>query len=227
MPYRGFPIFDGDWWLLLLAALMLLCFGEEISWGQRIFGWGTPSVFKALNSQHETSIHNIWIFQAKEPDGSRKTGLALLINPNRLLSMFWLAYCVAVPLITMVSTKASQTVKFFGFPVARFAAGTLFILNFAIFRFVVTYGSMDRDTVAAFDELKETNYEFAFMVLAICFLTHIVSSPCAGVPYPLHETMPQKTPSFPDPKIQRGPYRPLTCDPGWCRIRLWKSCERT
>ena len=87
-----------------------------------------------------------------------------------------LAYCVAVPLITMVSTKASQTVKFFGFPVARFAAGTLFILNFAIFRFVVTYGSMDRDTVAAFDELKETNYEFAFMVLAICFLTLIVSS---------------------------------------------------
>ena len=67
--------------------------------------------------------------------------------------------------------------KFFGFPVARFAAGTLFILNFAIFRFVVTYGSMDRDTVAAFDELKETNYEFAFMVLALCFLTHIVSSP--------------------------------------------------
>ena len=26
--------------------------------------------------------------------------------------------------------------------------------------------------------------------------------------------MPQKTPPFPDPKIQRGPYRPFTCDRG-------------
>ena len=121
----------------------------------------------------------------------------------------------------MVSTKASQTVKF----LARFAAGTLFILNFAIFRFVVTYGSMDRDTVAAFDELKETNYEFAFMVLAICFLTLIVSSSLRKSSLPASRDNASETPSFPDPKIQRGPYRPLTCDRGWCRIRLWKSAN--
>jgi len=165
-----------NWWLLLLALLMFLCFGEEISWGQRILGWSTPSAFEAFNAQHETNIHNLWVFHAKESDGSPKTALELLINFNRLLSMFWLAYCVAVPLLTMVSAKARQTVSFFGFPVARFAAGTLFVINFAIFRFIVTYGPMDRVGITAFDELKETNYEFAFMILALCFLADIIGS---------------------------------------------------
>ena len=33
--------------------------GEEISWGQRIFGFHTPGYFLNLNSQHETNIHNM------------------------------------------------------------------------------------------------------------------------------------------------------------------------
>ncbi|MCZ6818896.1 MAG: hypothetical protein O7G31_05330 [Calditrichaeota bacterium] len=32
---------------------------EEISWGQRIFGWQTPSFWASVNEQNETSIHNI------------------------------------------------------------------------------------------------------------------------------------------------------------------------
>jgi hypothetical protein len=32
---------------------------EEISWGQRVFGWHTPESFKALNYQQETSLHNL------------------------------------------------------------------------------------------------------------------------------------------------------------------------
>ncbi len=33
--------------------------GEEISWGQRIFGWATPAELETLNRQGETNIHNI------------------------------------------------------------------------------------------------------------------------------------------------------------------------
>ena len=32
---------------------------EEISWGQRVFGWQTPEGLKALNYQQETSLHNL------------------------------------------------------------------------------------------------------------------------------------------------------------------------
>ena len=36
--------------------------GEEISWGQRVFGWSTPDTLDAVNHQGETNVHNIrWI----------------------------------------------------------------------------------------------------------------------------------------------------------------------
>lgn len=37
----------------------LICAGEEISWGQRVFGWETPTAFAEINEQGETNIHNI------------------------------------------------------------------------------------------------------------------------------------------------------------------------
>ncbi len=33
--------------------------GEEISWGQQVFGWETPETLNAMNHQGETNIHNI------------------------------------------------------------------------------------------------------------------------------------------------------------------------
>jgi len=54
---------QGRW---LLAALLLLVAvtafgmaGEEISWGQRVFGWSTPADLAHGNRQGETNLHNI------------------------------------------------------------------------------------------------------------------------------------------------------------------------
>jgi hypothetical protein len=44
---------------VVLAAMALFVAGEEISWGQRIFGWLTPANLEAVNHQGETNIHNI------------------------------------------------------------------------------------------------------------------------------------------------------------------------
>lgn len=44
---------------LLLAVGCLFVAGEEISWGQRIFGWGTPEALEKVNKQDETTIHNV------------------------------------------------------------------------------------------------------------------------------------------------------------------------
>jgi hypothetical protein len=40
-----------------LGALFIL--GEEISWGQRLFGWATPDALDEVNAQGETNLHNI------------------------------------------------------------------------------------------------------------------------------------------------------------------------
>jgi len=45
---------------MLLFTLGCIYFGgEEASWGQHYFGWGTPEALAAVNAQQETNIHNI------------------------------------------------------------------------------------------------------------------------------------------------------------------------
>ena len=53
--------YNNDYISVKLALFVLFfIFGmEEISWGQRIFGWNTPEALSAINYQNETTIHNI------------------------------------------------------------------------------------------------------------------------------------------------------------------------
>ena len=47
------------WIQLLLATVFLLGAMEEVSWGQRLFGWGTPAILRDANVQGETTLHNL------------------------------------------------------------------------------------------------------------------------------------------------------------------------
>lgn len=51
-----------------IGAAMLGCIyiaGEEVSWGQHIFGWVTPEFWSGVNDQNETNLHNTssWLDQ--------------------------------------------------------------------------------------------------------------------------------------------------------------------
>lgn len=45
-------------WALLAISCVLVA-GEEISWGQRIFDYGTPESLEHVNRQREATVHNI------------------------------------------------------------------------------------------------------------------------------------------------------------------------
>ena len=45
--------------LIACALVFLVGAGEEISWGQRIFGWDTPDALGEVNQQNETNFHNM------------------------------------------------------------------------------------------------------------------------------------------------------------------------
>jgi len=51
-------------WVVALYGLMVLglvfMIGEELSWGQRLVGWGTPEAIADKNKQAETNLHNIY-----------------------------------------------------------------------------------------------------------------------------------------------------------------------
>lgn len=65
----------------LLAALCFFGAGEEISWGQRIFGLETPEFFEENNAQGEIGLHNLVVEIGGEEVKLNKlifgTGLAL------------------------------------------------------------------------------------------------------------------------------------------------------
>jgi len=43
----------------LLALVLFVMAGEELSWGQRIFHWDTPADYAKVNAQGETNLHNL------------------------------------------------------------------------------------------------------------------------------------------------------------------------
>lgn len=44
---------------ILFFLGLIYYFLEEISWGQHLFNWQSPELFKFLNKQNETNLHNI------------------------------------------------------------------------------------------------------------------------------------------------------------------------
>ena len=46
--------------IVTISVLLFLVFGEEISWGQRIFNWESTGVFNDYNYQKETNVHNFF-----------------------------------------------------------------------------------------------------------------------------------------------------------------------
>ena len=45
-------------WLVVYTLGCIYFLGEEISWGQHLFGWSTPDAWLAFNDQQETNFHN-------------------------------------------------------------------------------------------------------------------------------------------------------------------------
>lgn len=99
--------------LLALAALFFFGFGEEISWGQRIFGIAPPESVEAANSQGELNVHNLDFF------GS--------FNSDSLFQVFWLVLGVVVPL-TALWLPARRVLQRF-VPILPLALAPLFVVN--------------------------------------------------------------------------------------------------
>lgn len=164
---------------LLLGLFFFVCFGEEISWGQRIFHIDTPEPIKKHSASGEINIHNLWIFYHRYPDGYSKSFWKLLMNMNRLLSIMWLGFCVMLPLAERVSSGISDCCRRIGLPVPPLWIGGLFLATYI--SFCVTRAVFSNEAVvSSFDELKETQYALSFAVLGLYYA--FASHPSQNLP---------------------------------------------
>lgn len=87
-------------WIAMLTLGCVYFAGEELSWGQHVFGWGTPEYFAKVNDQQETNIHNISSWFDQKPRLLLELWVLIggviyplvwcrLRSPSRRQSWFW------------------------------------------------------------------------------------------------------------------------------------------
>ncbi len=149
---------------LLLGCLFLFAFGEEISWGQRIFHFRTPELLEGINVQREINIHNLYGLQKFDAEGRQSMSL-----PHKAFSLFWLAYCLIIPILNKFISNGFKWLKTINLPVVPIFIGVFFLANYLMQRLInlyildVMHGSLI--------EIKECNFAFLFLAASIWFFS--------------------------------------------------------
>ena len=111
---------------ILGGMAMVFVAGEEISWGQRIFGFATPDFLMRLNQQKEFTVHNI---------------------VNGMFEIIWLNGTLILCAITSAAFFCRKD-RLFGIPLPSI----LLMLGFLI---ITSYDSASRITELSGDSIKE------------------------------------------------------------------------
>ncbi len=148
-----------------LAFLFLFAFGEEISWGQRIFNYATPEALKKINAQEEFNIHNIQVFHGRTEDGVEKKGIFALFTMHRLFYIAFLTYLFIIPLLTKLNGNFKAFINKRGLPLPPIIFGILFCANWL-------FGNTLRAVLVNLKghgivEIKETVFALILFMLAL------------------------------------------------------------
>jgi hypothetical protein len=150
-----------------LAVVLFIAFAEEISWGQRVFGWATPDDFVVENVQGETNLHNLAPFQGDS-----------LLSMTRLFTVFWLAYCVILPLVATALAGVMALCERISLPIPPIWIGGLLLGAFVAWR---TFNSLQSTTdIANGQELWEAVKGVCLVALGVAQIARIDLGATAG-----------------------------------------------
>lgn len=142
--------------VLAWALLMFLFMGEEISWGQRIFGIATPEWLSRINMQDEFSVHNL---TAMENTGG---------GSHRYLSFMMLMTGLFIPLFAR-TPFGKRVIQWWAFPVCPIQFWLFFVGAYA-------FGLIMRNYTQAHNDSAEAR-EFIMSAGMVCFAFYGAYSP--------------------------------------------------
>jgi len=119
-------------WFLLLGLLFFVCFGEEISWGQRLLGFSGPEFIRANNFQGEFNLHNLNFTDRRFGD---KGFWAVMMDVSRLFAIFWFMYGIVLPISLKASLRLRRFVQYIRLPVMPLTIGLFFMVNYVVFQY--------------------------------------------------------------------------------------------
>jgi len=161
-----------NWFFALLGILFIFAGGEEISWGQRIFGFETPDALREMNTQSELSVHNLTIFGERDSENVWTYRYTKWLSIERMFNVFWLGYCFLFPIAVRSLGVLRKPVDALNVPVPPLLLGSMFMLNYGIYKAVEMVGVLPGrpDLHWPSVEMKESLFAVLFLVLALYFL---------------------------------------------------------
>ncbi|HLN55334.1 MAG TPA: hypothetical protein VK207_05045 [Bacteroidales bacterium] len=155
---------------LVFSVIFFLGFGEEISWGQRIFGFRTPELLHQVNVQKEFNFHNIELLNRESMKGEAKSGLSRLLEVNLLFKILTIIISVIIPVAVYHSNKIARFAQKIRLPVPPLTIALFFAVNWLVFKLVLDYALPEGRIFQYYDTNTEI-FEFvsAFIILVIAF----------------------------------------------------------
>lgn len=117
-----------SWWFLtvtlLLGVMLFFAAGEEISWGQRVFGIKSSEYFIEHNAQKETNLHNLIV------DGVRLNKLIFTL----ILGVGMAVYLIVLPIVHSKNKQLRNFLDRSAVPIAS----TFHIIAFLVMAAITT-----------------------------------------------------------------------------------------
>lgn len=160
-----------NYFIYALSLILFFGAGEEISWGQRIFGWQTPSEMKKLNVQGETTIHNIEIFNRTKFDNTYKSGTDNFFTMDVLYRIFCVSFGIILPFLVFHFNIIKRLTVYLKIPVPPISLGFLFVISYLFLRFIHVYIGSDMVTKLQTPEIFEFTTSYFWLMISLYFFT--------------------------------------------------------
>jgi hypothetical protein len=160
---------------LILAIVMFIGGGEEISWGQRILGFGTPESLEKINVQHEFTFHNIWIFQGVDSHGRPIFDYRRLFEINFLFRVFTLFCGIILPFCVYHFKLLSSVARKLLIPIPPITIGFFFFVNWLIYWVIHAFLLPSNSPVQYIDtagEIFECLASFILFIVSLYFYNY-------------------------------------------------------
>jgi hypothetical protein len=144
--------------LLALGVLCLVCFGEEISWGQRLFDYSVPAWLADFNRQGEWNLHNLAWFHAKT-------------------TVFQLALCTLVPVLAACSATFRTWGARIGLPIVPWWIAGLMPAHILVTQALHTIVGWQPIAGDSQDGTQENVQAFIFLVVAVWACRRATATP--------------------------------------------------
>ena len=152
---------------MLLGLLFFVLVGEEISWGQRIFGFATPEGMEEKNIQGEFNLHNMDFLHLKGEDRVRKTGIKAWFTAKKIFVYVFLLYLFFLPLAVKFIEPIRNLAKRLYVPVPKVDLGILFIINILFFKAFKPLTDGTTSMLRSLAEVEEFNFALILLMIPL------------------------------------------------------------